>query len=105
MLDGVVGVVVEHEDLSDLAFGGAGEVESVGLGSVEGVFVGSDVVAVGFEAAEGDEAGTSEVLSLDVEVLCVDVDGVLGVLFEGAFLDEGLEVLGGLGVGVGVVVG
>ena len=101
MLDGVVGVVVEQEDLSDLASGGAEEVEAVGFGPVEGVFVGANGVAVGFEAAQGDEAGAAEAMALDGEVLGVDVDGVLVVLLEGAVVDEGLQVGPGLGVGVG----
>ena len=45
-IDVFFGVAVEHEDLADLGGGGSGEVESVGFGAFEGVFVGFDVSAV-----------------------------------------------------------
>jgi len=58
-IDGFGGVAVQHEDLADLGFGGAGEIQAVGFGAGQGLFVGFDGAAVVLELTEGDEAGAA----------------------------------------------
>ena len=97
------GVAVEHEELSEVGASGAQQLQAIGFGLRQSLFVAEDYSGVVIlDTPEGDEAGAGELgaRAWSRKSLRIGVDGGFWLLQKNAFSAPISKVTSGAGVGI-----